>query len=40
MKFGATIFLTDRAIPVTEVARALEAHGFDSLWLPEHTTSP
>lgn len=40
MKFGAVIFPTDYAIDVTELGRALEAHGFDSFWVPEHTHIP
>jgi probable F420-dependent oxidoreductase len=40
MRFGAFTFPTDYSLPITEVARALEAHGFDSLWVPEHTHMP
>src|SRR5919204_792874 len=40
MDFGATMFITDYSIPVTELARALEDLGFESLWVPEHTHIP
>ena len=40
MKFGCIIFPTDYSISVTEVGRVLEEHGFESLWLPEHTHIP
>ena len=40
MKFGVTMFPTDYAIPVTELARACEDLGFDSLIFPEHTHIP
>ena len=40
MKFGAVMFVTDYSMPVTELARALEDNGFDSLWVPEHTHIP
>ena len=40
MKFGITMFPTDYAIRPDELARAVEAHGFDSLFFPEHTHIP
>ena len=40
MKFGVTLFPTDRSIDIVELARAVEARGFDSLWVPEHTHIP
>jgi probable F420-dependent oxidoreductase len=40
MRFGVTMFLTDRTIGVVELARAAEERGFDSLYLPEHTHIP
>jgi probable F420-dependent oxidoreductase len=40
MHFGLTMFATDFAIRVDELARAAEARGFESLWLPEHTHIP
>ena len=40
MEFGVTMFVTDYSIPVTELARALEDLGFESLWVPEHTHIP
>ncbi|MCC6382560.1 MAG: LLM class F420-dependent oxidoreductase [Dehalococcoidia bacterium] len=40
MRFGITMFPTDYAIPVTELARAAEDLGFESLFFPEHTHIP
>jgi probable F420-dependent oxidoreductase len=40
MKFGVQMFPADYAIPVTELAQAVEAAGFESLWFPEHTHIP
>ena len=40
MRFGVTIFLTDRSIGPAEMARAADARGFISLFLPEHTHIP
>ena len=40
MKFGVTMFATDRSASVPDVARAAEERGFASLWLPEHTHIP
>jgi probable F420-dependent oxidoreductase len=40
MRFGITIFLTDRSIGPAEIAREAEARGFVSLFLPEHTHIP
>src|SRR3977135_638562 len=40
MHFGTAIFATDYAIRPDELARDLEARGFESLWLPEHTHIP
>src|ERR671934_273691 len=40
MDFGATMFVTDYSISVTELARAAEDLGFESLWVPEHTHIP
>ncbi len=40
MRYGITMFATDVSIDVVELARAAEARGFDSLWLPEHTHIP
>jgi probable F420-dependent oxidoreductase len=40
MKIGAVIFATDYSIAMTELAPALEARGFDSLFVPEHTHIP
>ncbi len=35
-----TVFLTDRTIGPVELAREVEARGFSSAWLPEHTHIP
>jgi probable F420-dependent oxidoreductase len=40
MLYGATIGQADRAMPVADLAQALEERGFDSLFLPEHTHTP
>ncbi|MBI2766124.1 MAG: LLM class F420-dependent oxidoreductase [Chloroflexi bacterium] len=40
MKFGLTMFPTDYAIPVTELGKAAEDLGFESLFFPEHTHIP
>jgi probable F420-dependent oxidoreductase len=40
MHVGAFIFPTDYAIPIDELARALEERGFESLFVPEHTHIP
>lgn len=40
MRFGITTMVTDQSIGVAELAKAIEARGFDSLWLPEHTHIP
>jgi len=40
MHYGLTMFATDYAIRVDELAREAEARGFESLWLPEHTHIP
>jgi probable F420-dependent oxidoreductase len=40
MHVGVTMFATDYAIRVDDLARAAEERGFESLWLPEHTHIP
>jgi probable F420-dependent oxidoreductase len=40
MKFGIAIFPTDLSIGVAELTREVEAHGFESFWVPEHTHIP
>lgn len=40
MRYGVTMFVTDVSIDVVSLARAVEARGLDSLWLPEHTHIP
>src|SRR5437870_6924242 len=40
MHFGVSMFHTDYSIPAVELARALEARGFESLWAPEHSHIP
>ena len=40
MRFGISIFPTDYAIPIAELAPAVKARGFDSLWVSEHTHLP
>jgi probable F420-dependent oxidoreductase len=40
MRFGVFIFPTDTAIRPDDLAREVEARGFDSLWFPEHSHIP
>jgi probable F420-dependent oxidoreductase len=40
MDFGALMFFTDYAISATDLARALEERGFESIWAPEHSHIP
>ena len=40
MHVGVTMFATDYAIRIDDLARACEERGFESLWLPEHTHIP
>jgi len=40
MQFGISMFPTDRAIQPAELAREVEARGFESLWFPEHSHIP
>ncbi|MGW7103559.1 TIGR03619 family F420-dependent LLM class oxidoreductase [Streptomyces sp. NPDC054838] len=40
MRIATTIFLTDRTITPTRLARILEERGFSGLYLPEHTHIP
>lgn len=34
------MFVTERALPVTDLARACEERGVESLWVPEHPVVP
>jgi probable F420-dependent oxidoreductase len=40
MKYGVFIFPTDTAIRPDDLAREVEARGFESLWFPEHSHIP
>src|SRR5260221_6461864 len=40
MQFGAAMFFTDYSMRATELAQALEARGFESIWAPEHSHIP
>ncbi|HEY4584383.1 MAG TPA: LLM class F420-dependent oxidoreductase [Acidimicrobiia bacterium] len=40
MEFGVFMFATDTAIRPDDLAREVEARGFDSLWFPEHSHIP
>lgn len=40
MRYGITMFTTDRSMDVRELAQEAEARGLESLWLPEHTHIP
>jgi alkanesulfonate monooxygenase SsuD/methylene tetrahydromethanopterin reductase-like flavin-dependent oxidoreductase (luciferase family) len=40
MQLGVNMFNTDYSIRIDELAREVEARGFESLWVPEHTHIP
>jgi probable F420-dependent oxidoreductase len=40
VKLGAVSFLTDYSVSPQELARELEAHGFESLWAGDHSHIP
>ena len=40
MDCGVTMFATDYAMRVDDLARESEARGFESIWFPEHTHIP
>src|SRR2546423_7326793 len=40
MEVGAGMFFTDYSIAPGELAQALEARGFESIWAPEHSHIP
>src|SRR6202140_1526403 len=40
MDVGAAMFFTDYSMGAGELARALEARGFESVWAPEHSHIP
>jgi probable F420-dependent oxidoreductase len=40
MHFGASMFFTDYSMTPGELAQALEARGFESIWAPEHSHIP
>ena len=40
MRFGITIFATDKSWRIDELAPEVEARGFSSLYIPEHTHIP
>jgi len=40
MQIGVGLFFTDYAMGAVEIAQALEARGFESLWAPEHSHIP
>src|SRR5258708_19519865 len=40
MQFGAAMFFTDYSMGAAELAQALEARGFESVWAPEHSHIP
>ena len=40
MHFGALMFLTDYSMKPVDLARALEARGFEFFWTPEHSHIP
>ncbi len=40
MQFGASMFFTDYSMGAADLAVALEARGFESIWAPEHSHIP
>jgi probable F420-dependent oxidoreductase len=40
MRLGVMIFPTDKSIQPVELAKEVEARGFDTLWFPEHSHIP
>src|SRR5947207_4669552 len=40
MQIGAAMFFTEYWMAPTELGRALEERGFESLWAPEHSHIP
>ena len=40
MDFGASMFFTDYSMTSADLARALEARGFESIWAAEHSHIP
>ena len=40
MQFGVSMFVTDTGMRPDDLAREVEARGFESLWMPEHTHIP
>ncbi len=40
MQFGASMFFTDYSMAPADLAAALEARGFESVWAPEHSHIP
>lgn len=40
MEIGVSMFATDYAIQIDELAKEAQARGFESLWVPEHTHIP
>ena len=40
MHFGVSMFVTEYTISVVDLGRAAEEHGFESLFVPEHTHIP
>ena len=40
MNIGIAMFVTPSSIDIADLAQACEAHGFESLWVPEHPAIP
>jgi len=40
MDVGVLMFVTERALPIVDLARECEARGIESLWVPEHPVVP
>ena len=40
MEYGICMFATDYSMPAADLAVAVEARGFDALFIPDHTHIP
>jgi alkanesulfonate monooxygenase SsuD/methylene tetrahydromethanopterin reductase-like flavin-dependent oxidoreductase (luciferase family) len=40
MQVGVAMFFTNYSMSAADLARALEARGFESVWAPEHSHIP
>ena len=40
MKITLYLVMTDASLPITLLAQAIEARGFESIWVPVHSLVP